>query len=120
MAAETSRHNIELAANPETFAEGLFSCIQDYHLLSLCLEYERIDDPKAQTASFNFCLTAKGRSGRSLTLLQLEELPHDWPTFINQLETTSAEAGITFQNKFKADGYQVHCQTIQRSIWRQK
>ena len=118
MAAETSKNHIELTTNPETFAEGLFSCVQNYHLLSLCLEYERIDGPKAQTASFNFYLTGRDQSGSSFTLLQLEELPKDWPSFINQLKVISAEAGVPFRNNFEADGYQIHCQTIQRSIWR--
>lgn len=120
MAAETSKYKIELGANSETFAEGLFSCIHEYQLLSLSLEYERHDDRKTHTASFKFRLSGRDKSGSSLTLLHLKELPHDWPSFIYQLESTSAEAGIPLLNQFEADGYEIHCQTIQRRIWRQK
>ncbi|WP_017733716.1 hypothetical protein [Nafulsella turpanensis] len=120
MAAEASRENIVLSANAETLAEGLLACIYENQLLSLSLGYERSDGPRAQQVVFNFWLSGKDKKGKLHILHYLQKIPHDWPSFIRQLEEVSAESGIPFQNQFKEDGYQVHCQSIRRTIWRQK
>lgn len=118
MSREVIHTGIRFDSKPEEISGTIASCIQEYRLRSLCLDYERQDNKDKRTASFTFWLSGMDVDGEELRLLYLQELPANFSSFVEQLSQLANEMNIRFENKFARDGYTISCQAIYRRMER--
>lgn len=117
---ELTQTGVKFVPSEEELEETIISYIQDYQLTSLFLRFERIDNPKNQTASFSFWLSGASLAKEEHILMHLQELSQPFPALVEQLQEIADHAGVSFRNTFEEEGYTFHCQAIHRRIIRKR